>query len=144
MHAKLFRVRRTSLMAVLLLRPPGRLLPRPLSPMNPRTRAAAPDTRRRRRVRPNCSNSPAIQLDFFLGTFAPFFRASERPIAIAWDLLFTRPPLPPFPDFSVPCFRRVIALLTDLPAAFPYLGIVPPVFPRPIATGSEITSGRHC
>jgi len=96
--------------------------------MNTQTRAPAPDTRRRRRVRPNCSDSPAIQLDFFLGTFAPFFRASESPMAIAWDLLFTRPPLPPFPDFSVPCFRRVIALLTDLPAAFPYLGIVPPVF----------------
>lgn len=107
---------------------------RPLSPMNTRTRAPAPHTRRRRRVRPNCSDSPAIQLDFFLGTFAPFFRASDRPMAIAWDLLFTRPPLPPFPDFSVPCFRRLIALLTDLPAAFPYLGIVPPVFLQPVAT----------
>src|SRR5882724_12155956 len=101
---------------------------RPLSPMNTRTRTPAPDTRKRRRVRPNYSDSPAIQLDFFLGTFAPFFRASDSPMAIAWDLLFTRPPLPPFPDFSVPCFRRVIALLTDLLAAFPYLGIVPPVF----------------
>jgi hypothetical protein len=34
--------------------------------------------------------------------------------------LFTRPPFPPLPDFSVPRFRRRIALLTDLPAAFPY------------------------
>jgi len=63
-------------------------------------------------------------------------------MAIAWDLLLTRPPLPPFPDFSVPCFRRVIALLTDLPAAFPYLAIVPPVFLQPIVTGNKITSGR--
>jgi hypothetical protein len=32
------------------------------------------------------------ELDFFLGTFAPFFRASERPIAIACRRLFTVPP----------------------------------------------------
>jgi hypothetical protein len=30
-----------------------------------------------------------------------------------------------------------------LPAAFPYLGIVPPVFLQPIATGNEIASGRR-
>jgi hypothetical protein len=32
---------------------------------------------------------------FFLGTLAPFFRASESPIAIACLRLFTLPPLPP-------------------------------------------------
>jgi len=30
--------------------------------------------------------------DFFLGTLAPFFRASERPMAIACLRLFTLPP----------------------------------------------------
>jgi hypothetical protein len=56
----------------------------------------------------------------FLGTFAPFFRASESPIAIACLRLFTFPPLPPGPDFSVPFFRRRIADSTRLLAAFPY------------------------
>lgn len=35
--------------------------------------------------------------------------------------LFTRPPLPPFPERRVPLFLRRIALATVLPAAFPYL-----------------------
>jgi len=64
------------------------------------------------------------QPGFFLGTFAPFFRASESPIAIACFRLFTFPPLPPFPDLKDPFFRRRIALLTDLPAVRPYLAIV--------------------
>jgi len=34
--------------------------------------------------------------------------------------LFTVPPFPPRPDFSVPRFLRRIALATDFPAAFPY------------------------
>lgn len=63
------------------------------------------------------------QLDFFRDTFPPFFRASERPIAIACFLLFTRPPFPPFPDFRVPRLRLRIALFTDFPADLPYLGI---------------------
>ena len=58
---------------------------------------------------------------FFLGTFAPFSRASESPIAIACLRLFTLPPLPPLPERSVPFFLRCIALLTLLPAALPYL-----------------------
>jgi hypothetical protein len=62
---------------------------------------------------------------FFRGTFAPFLRASERPIAIACFRLFTVPPFPPFPDFSVPRFFRRIALATVLPAAFPYLRLLP-------------------
>jgi len=57
----------------------------------------------------------------FRGTFAPFFRASESPIAIACLRLVTLPPLPPFPDLSVPFFRRRIADSTRLPAALPYL-----------------------
>lgn len=34
--------------------------------------------------------------------------------------LVTVPPLPPLPDFSVPCFLRRIALSTVLLAALPY------------------------
>ena len=57
----------------------------------------------------------------FLGTLAPFFRASESPIAIACLRLFTAPPLPPFPERRVPFFWRRTALSTLLPAALPYL-----------------------
>jgi hypothetical protein len=62
--------------------------------------------------------------DFFAeerlrGTFAPLARASESPIAIACARLFTRPPCPALPRFSVPDFRRFIALFTLLPAARP-------------------------
>jgi len=53
------------------------------------------------------------------GTFAPFSRASDNPIAIACSRLFTRPPRPPFPLFNVPFFLRCIALSTDLVAASP-------------------------
>src|SRR5437868_14308362 len=67
------------------------------------------------------------QLGFFRGTLAPFFRASERPIAIACFLFFTRPPLPAFPDLRVPRFRRLIALLTVFCAVLPYLAIVSPL-----------------
>ena len=58
--------------------------------------------------------------EVFRGTFAPFFRASDNPIAIACLRLFTRPPLPPLPLFSVPFFLRRIALPTLLLAARPY------------------------
>jgi hypothetical protein len=59
----------------------------------------------------------------FRGTFPPFFRASERPIAIACLRLFTVPPLPPRPRFSVPFFRRRIALPTRLLAERPYFRV---------------------
>lgn len=70
---------------------------------------------------------PDDDLDFFDeaeprggdGTFAPFSRASDNPMAIACSRLFTRPPRPPFPLFRVPRFRRRIALSTDLVAASP-------------------------
>src|SRR5205823_14844308 len=58
---------------------------------------------------------------FFFGTLAPFFRASESPMAMACFRLLTRPPLPPLPERSVPRFFRRIALATVLPAALPYL-----------------------
>src|SRR5260370_31213189 len=60
----------------------------------------------------------------FLGTLAPFFRASESPIAIACLRLFTAPPLPPFPERNVPFFLRRMALATVLPAALPYLRLL--------------------
>src|SRR5271163_2467667 len=60
---------------------------------------------------------------FFFGTFAPFLRASESPIAIACLRLVTLPPLPPLPERSVPRFSRCKALFTLLPAALPYLTI---------------------
>src|SRR4051812_33241961 len=40
--------------------------------------------------------------DFFFGTFFPFFRALDRPIAIACFRLLTLPPLPPGPLFALP------------------------------------------
>jgi hypothetical protein len=58
--------------------------------------------------------------DFLRGTFAPFFRASLRPIATACFRLFTLPPRPPLLRLSVPFFRRRIALSTLRLAAAPY------------------------
>jgi len=56
----------------------------------------------------------------FFGTLAPFFRASDNPIAIACFRLFTFPPWPDLPRRSVPFLRRCIALFTRFDAAFPY------------------------
>ena len=83
--------------------------------------------------------------DLFLGTLAPFFRASDSPIAIACFLLFTLPPLPPFPERSVPLFSRCIALSTALPAAFPYLAMLAPPHPHFVPQNSALpapTLGR--
>lgn len=57
----------------------------------------------------------------FDGTFAPFLRASERPMAIACFLLVTFPPFPPLPLRSVPFLRFLIALSTCLLTASPYV-----------------------
>lgn len=59
------------------------------------------------------------QAAFFRGTFAPFLRASESPMAIACLRLVTFPPLPPFPERNVPFFSRLMALSMLLLAAFP-------------------------
>jgi hypothetical protein len=56
---------------------------------------------------------------FFLGTFAPDFRASESPIAIACLRLFTFLPLRPL--FSLPRFIACISRFTDFPAFGLYL-----------------------
>jgi hypothetical protein len=89
------------------------------------------------------------QLDFLRGTLAPFFRASERPMAIACFLLFTAPPFPPLPDRKVPRFLRRIALRTVLAAAFPYLAIFSPFVSASIRTDSTSNtvfcrSAGHC
>jgi hypothetical protein len=58
--------------------------------------------------------------DFREGTFAPFSRASLRPIAIACLRLVT---FRPEPLFSVPFFRRRIADFTFFDADFPYFAM---------------------
>src|ERR1700689_1790878 len=70
--------------------------------------------------------SDGAQLDFFFGTLAPFLRASDRPMAMACLRLFTTPPLPPFPDLSLPRFSLCMAFLTLSPAALPYFAMCPP------------------
>src|SRR4051794_12385334 len=54
------------------------------------------------------------------GTLAPFFRASESPMAIACFRLLARG-CRPFPALSVPCFCLRVALATDRLAPLPYL-----------------------
>src|ERR1700685_266916 len=68
----------------------------------------------------------ALYDEDFLGTFAPFLRASERPMAIACLRLVTLPPLPPLPERSFPFFSRCNARSTLLPAALPYRAIFAP------------------
>jgi hypothetical protein len=70
------------------------------------------------------SHLAQLQLDAFLGTLAPFLRASDNPMAIACFLLLTTPPFPPLPERNVPRFLRRIALLTVLLAARPYLAMI--------------------
>lgn len=97
--------------------------------------------------RPPVLRPPVFRPEDFLpadvrdGTFPPFFLASDRPIAIACLRLFT---LRPEPLFSVPRFRRRIALSTVCPAFLPYFAIDPPA-KRP-RTDLARTSGRflHC
>jgi hypothetical protein len=63
----------------------------------------------------------ALRVVRLRGTLAPFFRASERPMAIACLRLVTFLPLRPL--LSVPRFRLRIALFTDFDAPLPYLAI---------------------
>jgi hypothetical protein len=67
----------------------------------------------------NRNGLPSCHLDFDLeGTFAPFFLASERPMAMACFRLVTRFPLVPL--FKVPFLRLCIARLTDVFDFVPY------------------------
>lgn len=61
-------------------------------------------------------------LDFFLSTFAPFFRATERPVAIACFLLFAF--FFDFPLCSLPFLAFFTARFTELLAFLPYLAII--------------------
>lgn len=58
------------------------------------------------------------------GTLAPFFRASESPMAIACRRLFTFPPCPFVPRRSVPFLRRRMALSTLRLALGPYFRLL--------------------
>jgi hypothetical protein len=64
---------------------------------------------------------PSRQADFLLGTFLPFARASESPVAIACFLLLTVLPL--FPLLSVPALRRSMAPFTSPDADLEYRAI---------------------
>ena len=88
----------------------------------------------------------SIQLDFFLGTLAPFLRASDRPMAMACLRLVTTPPLPPFPERSVPRFSFSIAFLTLSLAAFPYFATCPPSVSKIELTAEVVAepSMNHC
>jgi hypothetical protein len=66
-----------------------------------------------RDARSHSHNGSGYFLHLFRGgTFAPFLRASDRPMAMACFLLFTRPALPRLPDRRVPRFLRRMALRT--------------------------------
>ena len=93
------------------------------SPSSGCNRVGAPETRSSVLCRAHDGEPLGQTLYVFAGTLAPFFLASDNPMAMACFLLFTRPPLPSLPERSVPLFLRFIALSTDLPAAFPYLAI---------------------
>ena len=56
----------------------------------------------------------------FAGTFFPFLRALDSPIAIACLRLFT---LPPLPLLAVPRLYRCISFLTSVPELREYLRV---------------------
>jgi hypothetical protein len=66
------------------------------------------------------TRSPLYRFRRRFGTFLPFLRASESPIAIACLRLLTLPPRPPLPRLSVPCLRFRIARRTSLDAPREY------------------------
>ena len=80
------------------------------------------------------------------GTFAPFLRASLRPIATACLRLVT---LRPDPLRSVPCFRRRIADSTVFDAFLPYFATTSSFRParphrRPDPAGEDVALQRVC
>src|SRR4051812_42211684 len=64
--------------------------------------------------------STEVRPYFFLGTFFPFLRALERPMAMACLRLFTLPPFPPLPLFAFPRLARCISRFTSVPAPREY------------------------
>jgi hypothetical protein len=73
-----------------------------------------------------------VLLDAFFGTFLPFLRASDRPMAIACFRLLTVPPLPPLPLLSVPFFSLRTALSTSFDALGEYLRAMTILYARVI------------
>jgi hypothetical protein len=63
-----------------------------------------------------------LDLDFFFGTFSPFPRASESPMAMACLRLVTF--LPDLPLFRVPLFFLCIVFSTLLDAPLPYFAML--------------------
>jgi hypothetical protein len=51
---------------------------------------------------------------------------------------------PAFPERNVPCSLRRIALLTDLPAAFPYFGMVASLSSQLSSNATASELGRRC
>src|SRR5260370_27048963 len=99
----------------------------PIQRPAPTSRSSAAG-RGERNLRAAFSKRPAyyffFEEDFLLGTFAPAFRASDSPIAIACFLLVTF--LPDRPLFRVPSFRSCIAFSPLSEAFLPYLAILLP------------------
>jgi hypothetical protein len=71
----------------------------------------------------NSTSARRDDYDFLFGTFLPFFRAFDSPMAIACLRLLTLPSFPPGPLLAVPRVYRCISLLTSLPALLEYLGL---------------------
>jgi hypothetical protein len=72
-----------------------------------------------RRIEASAGTS-SPQLAFFVGTFLPFLRASESPIAIACLRLLTVPPFPPLPLFNWPRLNLCISRSTSSEALREY------------------------
>jgi hypothetical protein len=81
-------------------------------------------------------SNPAVHCPkgaYLAGTFAPFFRAFERPIAIACFRLFAFPDLP---LFCVPALVFFTAFFTSFFAAEPYLAMGMP-FQKSLSIGAR-------
>jgi|EndMetStandDraft_5_1072996.scaffolds.fasta_scaffold786075_1 hypothetical protein len=70
---------------------------------------------------PLASGAYLLRRARFAGTFFPFLRALDSPIAIACLRLFTFPPLPPGPLLAVPRLYRCISFSTSVPVLREYL-----------------------
>jgi hypothetical protein len=79
---------------------------------------------------------------FFFGTFAPSFRACDRPIAIACFLLVTF--FPERPLLSVPFFRSLIVFFTFAPAFLPYFAMASPLQNEPCIIKRGDASNGNC
>jgi hypothetical protein len=76
------------------------------------------------------------------GTFFPFLRASDSPMAIACLRLLTFPPRPASPRRSVLCLRRRIALLTSFEASREYCLAIVHSYPATLNCVNDIKTRR--